>query len=151
MESFIASHWKDSGFTRLEDGEDVAALPVVGLSCCAAEGKLGVVGEWAAGHPNLRFELVEDPYQKGVQVGFLQDERSSKGEALEILLLHLGLQESQATVFGDAANDLSMFQAGRRWKKVAVASAVPEIKGLADLVLGPSDSVLHYIERELAS
>jgi HAD superfamily hydrolase (TIGR01484 family) len=150
MESFIASHWKDSGFSRLEEGEDVAALPVVGLSCCAPEGRLAPAAEWASRQPDLCFELVDDPYQKGVQVGFLQDARASKGEALGLLCAHLGLDESEATVFGDALNDLSMFQAQRRWRKVAVDCAVAEIKELADLVLGPRDSVLHYIERELA-
>jgi HAD superfamily hydrolase (TIGR01484 family) len=150
MESFIASHWKDESFARLEAGDDIRALPCVGLSCCAPAGSLGVVAAWAARHAELRFELVDDPYQKGVQVGFLQDDRASKGEAMQILCAHLGADEGQATVFGDAHNDLSMFAPGRPWRKVAVDCAVPEIKGLADIVLGPGDSVLHYIERELA-
>jgi len=150
MESFIASHWKDASFVALEEGEDIAALPCVGLSCCAPSGRLGVVSEWAKQLPELRFERVDDPYQKGVQVGFLQDDRASKGETLMILCEHLGLAESDVTVFGDARNDLSMFAAERRWTKVAVDCAVPEIKALADLTLAADDTVLHYIERELA-
>ena len=149
MESFIASHWKDASFVPLSASEDVASLPCVGLSCCAPAGRLDVVADWAAQFPDLRFELVDDPYQKGVQVGFLQDDRASKGETLAILCEHLGIAGSDVTIYGDALNDLSMFSKGRAWKKVAVDCAVPEIKGLADEVLTGADSVLHYIEREL--
>jgi HAD superfamily hydrolase (TIGR01484 family) len=150
MQSFIASHWKDDSFLRLEPGVDVSRLPCVGLSCCAEAGALDVVADWARQFTDLRFELVDDPYQKGVQVGFLQDDRASKGETLQILCDRLGTDTSEATVFGDAHNDLSMFAPQHRWHKVAVDAAVPEIKRLADTVLSAEDSVLHYIERELA-
>lgn len=151
MESFIASHWKDASFVPLASGEDIAVLPCVGLSCCAPAGELDVVAEWAAQFPELRFELVDDPYQKGVHVGFLQDDRASKGETLGILCEHLGVEGERVTIFGDALNDLSMFSPDRKWKKVAVDCAVPEIKALADEVLSGEDSVLHYIERELGA
>jgi hydroxymethylpyrimidine pyrophosphatase-like HAD family hydrolase len=151
MNSFIASHWRDESFVALKDSDEVADLPCVGLSCCGPEGSLGPVGDWSAGHPGLRFELVEDPYQKGVQVGFIHDSAASKGEALEILVEHLGAEASETTVFGDAHNDLSMFERRHAWRKVAVDCAVPEIKELADTVLAADDSVLAFIERELAS
>ena len=72
---------------------------------------------------------------------------SNKGEALEKFCEHLGIGLEQVTVFGDAHNDLSMF--ALRCRKVAVDCAVPEIKALADIVLGPEDSVLKFIGREL--
>lgn len=148
MDSFIASHWRDESFMPLSAASEVEGLPCVGLSCCGPEGSMQAVLEWAAGFEGLRTEIVEDPYQKGVWVGFVQDGRASKGEALEKLCDHLEIQLSQVTVFGDALNDLSMFQmAGLR--KVAVDCAVPEIKALADLVLSKGDSVLHFIERDL--
>ncbi len=149
MDSFIASHWKDESFLRLKDSSELEGLPCVGLSCCGPPGALAPVQAWVASRPHLRFEEVEDPYQKGVWVGFVQDGRASKGEALAKLCDHLELEAGQVTVFGDAMNDLSMFQmSGVR--KVAVSGAIAEIKALADLVLEEGDSVLHFIERDLA-
>jgi hydroxymethylpyrimidine pyrophosphatase-like HAD family hydrolase len=147
MEPFIASHWKDASFLPMRDGDDVASLPLVGLSCCAEKGALDPVVDWAKQFPDLRFELVDDPYQAGVQVGFLQDDRANKGETLAILCEHLGSDASEATVFGDGHNDLSLFAPERPWHKVAAKVAVPEIKALADTVLSGDDSVLNYIER----
>ena len=148
MDSFIASHWEDESFVKLESHHDVESLSLVGLSCCGAEGTLHAVGEWAKQYPDLRFELVDDPYQKGVQVGFLQDDRANKGDAVALLLEHLGLEPAGVTVFGDALNDLAMFDKKWLWKKVAVDCAVPELKALADQTLAADDSVLAYIERE---
>jgi hydroxymethylpyrimidine pyrophosphatase-like HAD family hydrolase len=148
MEAFIASHWADESFIPLKSASELEGLPCVGLSCCGELGSLGPVAQWAAAYPELRFEIVEDPYQPGVHVGFLQDDRASKGEAIEKLCSHLGISLDQVTVFGDASNDLSMFALPCR--KVAVDCAIPEIKALADIVLGPEDSVLDFMERELA-
>ncbi|MES2201468.1 MAG: HAD family hydrolase [candidate division FCPU426 bacterium] len=147
MDSFIASHWSDESFLPLDNASDLEGLPCVGLSCCGAEGSLEGIRAWAKQYPELRLEIMEDPYQKGVEVGFLQDDRANKGEAIEKLCLHLGVPLEGVTVFGDALNDLSMFRLACR--KIAVDRAVPEIKALADLVLGPEDSVLKFMEREL--
>jgi hypothetical protein len=145
MDSFIASHWGDSTFTP-RGGDDPASMPTVGLSCCGPHGSLDGVQAWAESVPTLRFERVADPYQSGVEVGFVQDHRASKGEAVGILCEVLGCRVDQATVFGDAENDLSMFELPPR--KVAVARAVAPLKERADLVLEASYSVLHFIERE---
>src|SRR6185369_8002329 len=120
----------------------------VGLSCCGPRESVRRVASWAGQFPQLRFEMVEDPYQKGVFVGFLQDDRASKGETLEKLCAFLELSLAKVTVFGDALNDLSMFSL-QACRKVAVDCAVGEIKALADIVLAKDDSVLAFIEREL--
>lgn len=147
MDSFIASHWDNKSFLPLRSLDDVEGMPCVGLSCCGEFDSMKSVATWAAQYPALRFEVVEDPYQKGIFVGFLQDDRASKGETLEKLCAHLGISLAQVTVFGDALNDLSMFNLPCR--KVAVDCAVPEIKALADIVLSANDTVLAFIEREL--
>ena len=147
MDSFIASHWADESFLPLKEASDVEGLPCVGLSCCGELDAVKRVSLWAAKYPKLRFEIVEDPYQKGVFVVFLQDDRANKGEALLKLCAHLEISLTQVTVFGDALNDLSMF--GLPCRKVAVDCAVPEIKALADIVLDAQDTVLKFMEREL--
>jgi HAD superfamily hydrolase (TIGR01484 family) len=147
MDSFIASHWDDESFLPLQAASDVEKLPCVGLSCCGEFKSVRSVLAWASQYPELRFEMVEDPYQKGVFVGFLQDDRASKGETLEKLCTYLEISLGSVTVFGDALNDLSMFSL-RKCRKVAVDCAVPEIKALADIILAADDSVLAFIERE---
>ncbi len=150
MDSFIASHWQDASFVKLEAGEKVEELDCVGVSCCGPRGSLEAVRQLSRQFDDLRLEIVNDPYQSGVDVGFVQDDRANKGEAVRLLCQHLGLPlgPERVTVFGDAHNDLSMFDLDAR--KVAVDVAVPELKAKADVILGPEMSVLEFIERELA-
>lgn len=73
------------------------------------------------------------------------DRRATKDQALGVLAAGLGLGLEEVTVFGDAGNDLPLFEAAGY--RVAVANAVPELKALADLVIGDheTDSVVRYL------
>ncbi|MDX2282972.1 MAG: HAD family hydrolase [Bacteroidia bacterium] len=75
------------------------------------------------------------------------DHQATKAGGIGVLLAETGLAPADVTVFGDSLNDESMFRmAGRR---VAVANAKPEIKALADEVIGSNetDSVIEYLAK----
>ena len=59
-------------------------------------------------------------------------EPSDKAFGIKRMMSYLGADLSDVIVFGDAKNDLSMFQ--DPWFKVAMGNAIPELKALADLV-----------------
>ena len=75
----------------------------------------------------------------------VHDRRATKDRALQVLAEDYGVPLGKVTVFGDAGNDLSMFEvAGTR---VAVANADPKLRSLADVIIGPhhEDSVVKYL------
>jgi Cof subfamily protein (haloacid dehalogenase superfamily) len=56
----------------------------------------------------------------------------SKGEALRILAVHLGLEPAQVAAFGDSENDISMLEAAGF--AVAMGNAHPPVRAAADHV-----------------
>ena len=62
---------------------------------------------------------------------------SSKGKALQKLLLQLSISPFQTAVIGDWYNDITMFQT--KSLKVAVANAIPELLNIADIVTAKSN------------
>ena len=60
----------------------------------------------------------------------------------------MGLQATELIVFGDSFNDAGMFTLADT--AVAVANAAPEIKELADVVIGSNDenAVCEYIKEK---
>lgn len=59
-------------------------------------------------------------------------EPSDKAYGIRRIMEHFGADAEDVVVFGDAANDLSMFVDG--WTKVAMGNAIPELKECADYV-----------------
>ena len=59
-------------------------------------------------------------------------EPTDKAYGIRRVMDHFGADYSDVIVFGDAANDLSMFVDG--WTKVAMGNAIPELKAKADYV-----------------
>ena len=59
-------------------------------------------------------------------------EPSDKGYGVKKIMGHFNAPYKDAIVFGDAANDLSMFCP--EWTKVAMGNAIPELKEKADFV-----------------
>ena len=64
---------------------------------------------------------------------YLYVEPADKAFGINKMLNHLGAKAEDAVVFGDAANDLSMFT-DDGWIKVAMGNAIPELKAKADYV-----------------
>lgn len=72
---------------------------------------------------------------------------ATKGDALEALCRHLGLDLLEAAAFGDGTNDLTMIQ--KAGVGVAMANAAPDVLQCADLV-APSnreDGVAQILEQ----
>ncbi len=71
---------------------------------------------------------------------------ADKGKMLRKLALRLDIPLSQIVVFGDYLNDLEMFEIAG--KSIAVANALPEVKGAAHQVIGShtEGAVLDYLE-----
>ncbi|MBQ9138051.1 MAG: HAD family phosphatase [Alistipes sp.] len=74
---------------------------------------------------------------KSVQWGrfhkeYLFVEPSDKAYGIRRIMDHFGADCSDVVVFGDAANDLSMFVDG--WTKVAMGNAIPALKARADYI-----------------
>ena len=59
-------------------------------------------------------------------------EPTDKAYGIRRVMDHFGADYSDVIVFGDAANDLSMFVDG--WTKVAMGNAIPELKEQADYI-----------------
>lgn len=75
------------------------------------------------------------------------DQHATKGHALSKIIDKMGLSPAQLTVFGDNANDESMFIfAGN---SIAPENALPQIKSLATEIIGTNetDSVVKYIAK----
>lgn len=64
-------------------------------------------------------------------------EPTEKARGIRRILDHYGADYSDAVVFGDAYNDMSMFSS--EWTNVAMGNAVPELKARADLITDDVD------------
>lgn len=78
----------------------------------------------------------------------VHDHRATKALALRELLALRGLAGAEVIAFGDQVNDVDLLRAADRG--IAVANAVPEVKAVADEVIGANteDSVARYIQAD---
>lgn len=91
---------------------------------CSAEEERAL--ESLADVPTVRFS----PYVLFV-------EPADKGRGVRRMMEHFGLPASEAVVFGDGTNDLSMFLP--EWTCVAMGNAIPQLKERADYVTADAD------------
>ena len=72
--------------------------------------------------------------------------KASKGYGLEFVMQHCSLKKEEIIAFGDEENDLPMFKAAGF--SVAVASAKPNVKAKADLIIGSNaeDGLAVFLE-----
>lgn len=75
----------------------------------------------------------------------VQSRHATKGEALDFVASHCGLDTGRATVFGDELNDLPMFE--KAGYSVAPGNAILKLKESADKIIGlhNQDSVAKYL------
>lgn len=87
-----------------------------------------------------------DTYHPGLSLLEVFAHGVSKAEGLLEIKRRLGAD--RVVAFGDNLNDIPMLRAADT--SVAVDNAHPEVKAVADLVIGPNtaDAVLHYIARQ---
>ena len=84
----------------------------------------------------------------GTEPGFIEINsfNASKGEALSFVADYYGIQRESVAAIGDSYLDMSMIEwAG---SGIAMGNAVPAVKEIADMIIGPvdEDGVAHYIE-----
>lgn len=98
-----------------------------------------------------RFGLETSFFKSGSHQGFyfleVRKSGSSKGSGLLKLLKNMNIKVKETAVIGDWYNDRTMFETGAL--KIAVANAVPEIKGMADYVTSKTnneDAVAEFLE-----
>ena len=65
-------------------------------------------------------------------------EPSNKAFGIKKIMEHFGADYSDAIVFGDAMNDITMFTDD--WYKVAMGNAIPELKAKADFITDNVDA-----------
>jgi len=98
----------------------------------------------------LMLDLFENRYSPGWWWLTAQSSRVSKGEGLRRLAEREGFDLADTMVFGDALNDIPMFDVAG-WS-VAVENALPEVKAAADEVIGPhtEDAVVEWMRKRVS-
>jgi Cof subfamily protein (haloacid dehalogenase superfamily) len=99
----------------------------------------------------VMLDFYENRYQPGWFWLTVHDGRVSKGKALAVLAERECVALEDVVVFGDATNDLSMFEVAGR--AIAVANAAEELRAAAHEVIesNEDDGVARYLLRRFAS
>ena len=138
---------KDKRIRRIEDlnhalEERVIAFAVMGppehvraLSQLLAEKYPGLLENF----------LFENPYSPGHWWLTIHDQKACKSKAIKTMVEMTGHQLENLTVFGDHINDIKMLQLAG--KGVTVTDAEPQVKAIADEIIGSNndDAVVKYI------
>lgn len=97
----------------------------------------------------LMMQFYENRYSPGWHWLSIHDHKANKGRALQTLVEHWGLKDTELVVFGDAENDIDMFQEADL--AVAVSNAEATLKPFATDIIGSNvdDSVVKYIAAEM--
>jgi len=94
----------------------------------------------------LFYHHYENLYNKGSYWLNIQDKSSTKENAIIQLRKEMNLEDSELVVFGDSKNDIGMMKIADI--AVAVENAIPEVKKMADVIIGSNDedSVCRFIK-----
>ncbi len=97
----------------------------------------------------LKIHCMEDQYSPGYYWLTAHDIKATKDFAIKELQKITGLSSSEVVVFGDNANDISMFKMADR--AIAVSNAINELKKYATQVIGSNheDSVARFIQSDI--
>lgn len=135
---------------RFRKTEDLASSFDHEIICITIINRLPVLERLAH---NIRSEFsgqvelhqIENQYSPGWHWLTVHDASATKDKAIRSLKDYCSLQDSRVVVFGDNDNDVGMFKAADY--AIAVGNATPEIKSLADEIIGPNeeDSVVKYL------
>ncbi|MHC4552601.1 MAG: Cof-type HAD-IIB family hydrolase [Planctomycetota bacterium] len=129
---------------RLEDALDqkVIAYAVMGPK----ENVYALSDRLAEEYPGLLENfLFENPYSPGHWWLTIHDQAACKSKGIRTLVEMTGHSIENLTVFGDHINDIKMLEMAG--KGVTVANAEPQVKAVADEVIGSNeeDAVVKYI------
>ncbi len=98
---------------------------------------------------SLEIHCLEDQYSPGFFWLTAHDKRATKDRAVKELQKLTGLSHREVVVFGDNANDISMFKMADR--PIAVSNAIEELKKHSTQVIGSNneDSVARFIQSDI--
>lgn len=138
---------KDQRIRRIEDlkhalAEKVIAFAVMGPPDHVKELSRLLANEYPGLLENFLFE---NPYSPGHWWLTIHDQRACKSKAVRTLAEMTGHDLENLTVFGDHINDIKMLQLAG--KGVTVAGAEPQVRAIADEIIGSNDddAVVQYM------
>jgi Cof subfamily protein (haloacid dehalogenase superfamily) len=138
---------KDKRIRQIEDLKHALAEKVIAFAVMGPPEHVKALSEMLADeYPGLLENfLFENPYSPGHWWLTIHDERACKSKAIRTLAEMTGHDLNNLTVFGDHINDIKMLQLAG--KGVTVANAEPEVKAIADEIIGSNDddAVVRYI------
>jgi Cof subfamily protein (haloacid dehalogenase superfamily) len=138
---------KDKRIRRIEDLKHALAEKVIAFAVMGPPEHVKALSEMLADeYPGLLENfLFENPYSPGHWWLTIHDERACKSKAIRTLAEMTGHDLNNLTVFGDHINDIKMLQLAG--KGVTVANAEPEVKAIADEIIGSNDddAVVRYM------
>jgi Cof subfamily protein (haloacid dehalogenase superfamily) len=138
---------KDKRIRRIEDLKHALGEKVIAFAVMGPPEHVKALSEMLADeYPGmLENFLFENPYSPGHWWLTIHDQRACKSKAVRTLVETTGHDLKNLTVFGDHINDIKMLQLAG--KGVTVANAEPEVKAIADEVIGSNDddAVVKYI------
>ena len=138
---------KDKRIRQIEDLKHALAEKVIAFAVMGPPEHVKALSEMLADeYPGmLENFLFENPYSPGHWWLTIHDERACKSKAIRELATMTGHDLRNLTVFGDHINDIKMIQLAGRG--VTVANAEPEVKAVADEVIGSNDedAVVKYM------
>ena len=102
--------------------------------------------EESVAHIEIHFQ--ENPYSPGWYWLTAHSHFATKDQAIFKLLQLYNMTDANVVVFGDNTNDIKMLKYAS--KGVAVENACPELKEIADIIIGSNDdnSVIEFIAKE---
>lgn len=139
----------DPRLRRLEHLEEALVDPVGSVNFIGSREELEPMeAEIQQAWPDsVWYVLYENMYCRGWWWLTVYDRESTKASAVQRLARALDIPIEQTTVFGDAVNDIPMFQAAG--KAIATANAEESLLSCADETIGSNqdDSVVKYLRR----
>lgn len=137
--------------TQIDRLEEALAGKVIAYAVMGPKDNVHALSDWLARtYPGLLENfLFENPYSPGHWWLTIHDQRACKSRGIRTLVEMTGHAIENLTVFGDHINDIKMLQMAGRG--VTVANAEPEVKAVADEVIGSNedDAVVRYIEEKV--
>jgi Cof subfamily protein (haloacid dehalogenase superfamily) len=138
---------KDKRIRRTEDLKHALAEKVIAFAVMGPPEHVRALSEMLADeYPGLLENfLFENPYSPGHWWLTIHDERACKSKGIRTLAEMTGHDLKNLTVFGDHINDIKMLQLAG--KGVTVDGAEPEVKAIADEIIGSNDddAVVKYM------
>ena len=138
---------KDKRIRRIEDLKHALAEKVIAFAVMGPREAVTALSELLADeYPGLLENfLFENRHNSGHWWLTIHDQRVCKSKAIRTLVEMTGHDLKNLTVFGDHINDIKMLQLAAQG--VTTANAEPEVKAVADQIIGSNDddAVVKYM------